>query len=518
MREQIFKNKELVWSFLATFVLGMMAHGYCYLNDIFSHDSMLIFQNDNDAKHGMGRFLTGIYREIRGPFTAPWLIGIFSLVWLSFAVYLLIKLFDMKQIIYIVITAALLATNYSLTLLNATYIHDADCYMLSVLLAVAGAYLTIRYFYGFIPGGICLAASMAFYQANLPIAFMILLLWFIKKTLGNENWKRIFAYCGQALGAGVTAFLAYKIGIWWFVLRRGISIEGGYNSISGVGDFAGVNIGTLCLETIKYVYDFFVTINAYNITRVRNATFILVLCAIGILVVLLVKGKVSVWNKIASVVAVLAIPLVINSVYFISKGMSGMFHHLMIYPFCMLHFSVLFFMNDFRNCDNLIKKDELRTLGKWLERGAVLLFIIIILNNVTMANDIYLKKSLESKATLSLMTRVVDRMEETEGYVPGETEVVIVGEVINSTLNRSREGFDRYNVFTGQAVPYSVTYYKTYAQYFHYILGYPVKMVDEGLRNEYMGREEVKEMPVFPAMGSTKMLDGKLIVKMGNCG
>ena len=38
MREHIFKNKELVWSFVATFVFGMMAHGYCYLNDIFSHD------------------------------------------------------------------------------------------------------------------------------------------------------------------------------------------------------------------------------------------------------------------------------------------------------------------------------------------------------------------------------------------------------------------------------------------------------------------------------------------------
>ena len=146
MREHIFKNKELVWSFVATFVFGMMAHGYCYLNDIFSHDSMLIFQNDNDAKYGMGRFLTGIYREIRSPFTAPWLIGCLSLIWLSLAVYLLTKLFEMKQKIYIIITAALLATNYSLTLLNATYLHDADCYMLSVLLAVTGAYFTIKYF------------------------------------------------------------------------------------------------------------------------------------------------------------------------------------------------------------------------------------------------------------------------------------------------------------------------------------------------------------------------------------
>ena len=484
---------------------------------IFSR-MMLIFQNDNDAKYGMGRFLTGIYREIRSPFTAPWLIGCLSLIWLSLAVYLLTKLFEMKQKIYIIITAALLATNYSLTLLNATYLHDADCYMLSVLLAVTGAYFTIKYFYGFVPGGICLASSMALYQANLPITLMILVLWFIKKTLGNENWKRILIYCGQVLGTGVTAFFTYKAGVWWFVLRKGIGTTGEYNSISGAGDFSGVNIGTLCLETIKYVYDFFVNINAYNITRVRNATIILVLLSVGMFALKMIKGKISVWNKIFSVVAVLAIPLVINSVYFISKGMSGLFHHLMIYPFCMVYFFFLFMMSCFWQSESIAKRSKLCVLGIWIERGIALLFVIIILNNITTANDIYLKKSLESKATLSMMTRVVDRMEETEGYITGETEVVIVGEVINSTLNRSRDGFDRYNHFTGQAVPYSVTYYKTYAQYFHYILGYPVKMVDEGLRNEYMCREEVREMPVFPAMGSTMMLDGKLIVKLGNCG
>ncbi|MBQ4260219.1 MAG: hypothetical protein IJB84_08190 [Lachnospiraceae bacterium] len=152
---------------------------------------------------------------------------------------------------------------------------------------------------------------------------------------------------------------------------------------------------------------------------------------------------------------------------------------------------------------------------RWMTRLVTLILAIIIFNNITFANDIYLKKSLESQATLSLMTRVVDRMEQTEGYIPGQTEVVLVGELYQSSLNRSRNGFDRFNYFTGQMVPFSVTYYKTFEQYFHYILGYPVKMVDLGIRNQYAGREEVKEMPVFPAADCTMVLDEKLIIKIG---
>lgn len=37
------------------------------------------------------------------------------------------------------------------------------------------------------------------------------------------------------------------------------------------------------------------------------------------------------------------------------------------------------------------------------------------------ANQMYLKKDLEYDATLSVMTRVVDRIEQVEGYIPGET-------------------------------------------------------------------------------------------------
>ena len=61
----------------------------------------------------------------------------------------------------------------------------------------------------------------------------------------------------------------------------------------------------------------------------------------------------------------------------------------------------------------------------------------IIFNNVVFANQVYLKKVLEYDATASLATRVVDRIEQTDGYVPGETTVAFVERFDSSPITLS---------------------------------------------------------------------------------
>ena len=57
------------------------------------------------------------------------------------------------------------------------------------------------------------------------------------------------------------------------------------------------------------------------------------------------------------------------------------------------------------------------------------------------ANQIYLKKDLEYDTTLSVMTRVVDRIEQVEGYIPGETPVKFLGDIQRSKLAMTRPAF-----------------------------------------------------------------------------
>ena len=68
-----------------------------------------------------------------------------------------------------------------------------------------------------------------------------------------------------------------------------------------------------------------------------------------------------------------------------------------------------------------------------------LLLALILFDKTVFANQLYLKKELEIDSTLSVMTRVLDRLEQTEGYAVGETPVAMAGYVnasaINATVN-----------------------------------------------------------------------------------
>lgn len=55
------------------------------------------------------------------------------------------------------------------------------------------------------------------------------------------------------------------------------------------------------------------------------------------------------------------------------------------------------------------------------------LIAALVWGNIQTANALYLKKDLERQATLSRMTELCLRLDQTEGYVPGETPVVFIG-------------------------------------------------------------------------------------------
>ena len=71
----------------------------------------------------------------------------------------------------------------------------------------------------------------------------------------------------------------------------------------------------------------------------------------------------------------------------------------------------------------------------------IFLLFLLLLNNIIYSNQLYLKKDLEFKSTLSVMTRVIDRIEQTEGYEVGVTPIAIVGDLNSSALSVKRFGF-----------------------------------------------------------------------------
>ena len=97
--------KKLTFIFLWVFAFGLVAHGFCYFNGNFSHDSLFsIYEESPDINIAVGRFLRPVYRMLRGNFALPVINGFLSLVYLSLAIYLLSDIMEIRRKSFLALT------------------------------------------------------------------------------------------------------------------------------------------------------------------------------------------------------------------------------------------------------------------------------------------------------------------------------------------------------------------------------------------------------------------------------
>ena len=137
---------------------------------------------------------------------------------------------------------------------------------------------------------------------------------------------------------------------------------------------------------------------------------------------------------------------------------------------------------------------------------------VILLSGTVYANAVYLKKDLESQSFDMLMTRVLDRVEQVEGYVPGETPVAFLGNFSASPL-LGEDAFAGYWQ-TGLNFRAPVTHEGSRAAYFAKKLGYNVLLAPQAEVDAIAQSETARCMGVFPAADSVQMVDGCVCVRI----
>lgn len=506
-------DRLLKQSFLYTFILGLAAHAYCFLNLTISHDSLRAFYIAGKwPKASMGRIFYALYIALtRGKIVVPWLIGVFALFWMSIAVYLILRMFQMEKRVFVLLVAGICVTNPTVYATAATYIHDLDANALALLLAVTAAYLWDKamgksekkhrcLLLGI--GALILSFALGIYQSFLSAAIALIMLVSVKNLLNGKKYAEVLVQglYGIAMLA-VTAGL-YLMEVKLFTHFTGISILDN-DSYNGLGNMSQVLSGNI----FSKVYDTYESfINAFKNLILTSDPEYLIFMVQGILALCIFAAavlglkKLDWGGKILFVLLGIFMPFGMNISSFLSNGM---YHVLMQYAVWFVYLLALLFVwwiSKEKNIPDAAKKGL----------GIVVLVCIslTIVENVQTSNTIYVKKNLESQSTLSYMTRVADRMEEEEEYIPGETPVVFIGEY---AIGNSMTGFEKYEVITGAENKSPITFYDTYKDYFRYVLGRAISLEDAA---GFAEDERVLEMPVFPKEGSITMIDDTLVVKL----
>lgn len=498
-----FKTRA-AYCFLFTAIFSLLAHGYRYLSMSFSGDSLLLTMEGTAVYQStLGRFLQPVYWQIRGLINAPWLIGLFSTVFLAAAVLIAASLFDMNAPVYLALLSGLMVTGETFAVSNATYLPWMDVYALSLLLCLLGAAVFWRCPRGAVICTIFYALACGLYQSYLPSASTMIIFLLLRQTLHGEKVSRIFVRGLQACASLIGGLLLYAL-----FLSIALKITGGrasqeYNGVGNLSHFALDRIPALLLDTFKTPLEYlFSPVSAksmpFHINRIPFLlNFTLLLLSFMMLSQHLRKLSLSSISMVLFLLFML--PFSMNFIQFVAQGaVSG----LTIYTYSFFYLAVLFLAYK-------TTSSHLRSAG---HLSMILLSMMIGLN-IIHANQLYVKRDLELSSTLSAMTRILNRAEETEGYIPGETPVVPLGLLSSSSLVMERPGFEAAAAQQGMNTTYAAAHEYSMYWYLKMMLGENIVVPTPEETRKLNQLPEADSIPAYPAEGFAQMLDGRLFIR-----
>lgn len=491
-----------------TLLFYLLAHGYRFFSTMFSGDSLLmIHQNDYAWQIALGRCFQPIWLFLRGCIVSPWLINALAMLWLCLSVCFTVDLLQMESKLQIALVAAVMCINLPIICLNATFLPWLDLCAMALFFATFGVWLLMRdSLLARAFGILMLMLSLGTYQAYICVAialFMLVILQGLLEKRSFDNvWKRIVRWGVELVIAGGLYFFCWKMMQKIFHIWTSNS----YNGLSSLGDYADSSVWDLIAGAYERVFSYFWNPSGFVSLYFRGESlgqlWVVLLRVVNALVLCLIiavllwqnhKNRTAWWSRGLQALLMLLFPLGINIVYVLSKGME---HTLMIYAFQYVYILAILLM-------------QYRNGKRWLPIALAVMLGLISWSNLIFANQLYLKKALQEEAALSLMTRVVDDIEDFEGYIPGQTPVAFVGCFERSGILQSPEGLEDLELYgTGEsAMFYEGTEYAFLRFFLNTGMNLTrVKEVDE----------EIDAMPVYPQNGSMGFYQDMLVVKISN--
>ena len=498
----VFEEKKIllrdciVW----TFVWGLIAHGFAFLNFHFVHDSLIISANffgEGTWEILLGRYFQPIYVYLRGRIAATWLIGVLSLLYISFVAFFVCDIFEIKNTVALSNVCAFLSTNITLTVLYATYIPGGDVFMLANFFAAFSAWSVIKIrskVVGCALAAVLLALSLATYQAYFSM-FLIIGFVYVFWNLLHANEDVVKDMCFLLLRAVVVILVAFVL----YIIGQKISLKLINGQLSGYLDWkSAFDIKTMPSFFVKTYKSFFQT---YKYVTVHLLLLFFVLWEYGLLFLkkCFSKRKNDVIIAVVTFCLMALLPFVTNIMFFITRGKNS--YELTKVSYYILYLLPMLFSI---NKTNSVKRVVFALCG------------ILIFFNVVTSNQVYTKRKFVYDSTKAQMTRLLAMMSMEEGYVEGETPVVLVGHLDRNPQFHNYKEFDNISIYNAQKQDSSITYPGTETSFFHYVLNTKIPFVNDKSVIFAQNAKALNSMSVFPNKGCCRMIDGKMFVKLSD--
>lgn len=505
-------KKEYKFAFFSTFLIAILIHLYKFVNTLPNHDSVYNYYSDQNIL-GSGRWALSMACGISSYYDLPWVIGLFSCIFIALTVVVIVALFKMKNQVLIGLTGALLASSPAVTE-TFCFLFTADGYMISMFLAALGVYYTrieetrkSRW----LLSGICICVSCGIYQSYVPFALVLAVCYFMDALLDNRYSKeQCFRWVLRQVIVYGVSLAAYFV-IWKLCMRFSGTVANDYQGISEVGK---ISVGLLVnglkeaiVTTVRYFIQW--NILEHGLTLYAALNLLTLAAFAGVLVVASFKGGLfkRLWAVILMALCLIAIVPFGCLWHFASEQVE--------YRAIMLQCYVLPFVLTALLFEKWAKKPAVKDL-------AALLLALVVFNNALCANACYfylhfcyertyaegvemmidihdLQDEYEFDKIAVIGSRIsdlhLDNIDPETGKILGAGKFHILSRIMQKSLL-----FDDVHVRLILEANYGLKLDKLSAEAY----------------NALVANEEVKEMGYWPANDSMKVFDDVLVIKFSD--
>lgn len=486
LRNTLFKDKAALRSTAVFSLLFMFAaHAFCFFNLTFSSGSvMLSVSSGRSAQIAGGQYLLPLYFRLRGSISSPLFVGLLSTLYLTLTNAVIVRLLDLRRPLPLFALCGAMTANATVTAVCAGALNTADAAFLGLLLAALAAACCLRVRPGLFPGAVLLAASLGLEPTAASFFAALTLIALLSDLIAARDPRAFLRGLGGLLLALALGLVLYALGDLLMLRRSGLDQQAALQT-------AGSGLPGLWLAPIRALL---APLTAYASLSVALRALIALLALLAFAASVRALGIAC-----AALLALgaLALPLACNLPVFSADAVPQI-----TMAYCLL---------DMLPIVLLARLAPDKTRVQQLAAGA---FGVIFLGSIVFSNQVYLKKNLEFESTLSLMSRVIQRIEETEGYVPGYTPVAILGTPEDSVFSVERKGFEHLSALDAASGSYAVSTDEDMIWYCWEVLGYPLNFVSTFELEQIKQSEAAGALPAFPDEGCCTFIGETLVIRL----
>lgn len=502
------KKEQYKIPFITGIIVGLLTHMIMIVNKYPNSDSMTNFYFDQNMVTS-GRWFLMVACGLSSFYDLNFVNGILAILFLAISAVFVTRFFDVEKVGSLIMIPTIMLT-FPAVAATMSYMYTVDGYMIGLLLAILAAYLAKKYKFGFLIGGVLLAFSMGIYQAY--IAFTILLVMFdlmlgiIENEKIKDLWTKGWKYLVMGIMGGSLYFVILKICL--FVQHKELDTYQGLNEM-----------GKFSLETfprmIKDVYFDFAAFALRGRIFVNNGISMVAMCIIiaGCIIALCTltakyESYKKWYNWLLMGFFLVILPIGCNIILLMSS--KAEYHLLMRMQWGLfLVIAVVLFERGI-GCLESIKENMIiaKTVG-------IIIISIICYNFILSDNIAYFNLNERYEKTYAYCVRLLDRIEQTEGYYQG-MPICMVGVVSDNnypSTDITGEVTTRIRGTDGDFLLYKGEQYQEFMQ--HYLGATLNILTGENVIDMYYS-DEYQIMGSFPEKDSIKIVDGIMYIKTEN--